>query len=55
MTKRGAELRLVTPRRKQTAREKTEGSPSPLSTIALFCGAGGIKEGFREAGHRRRI
>ena len=47
MKKRTANLKLVYPGDKNL--RKTDDGKPLLSTIDLFCGAGGITEGFREA------
>lgn len=50
MKKRTANLKLVYPADKNP--RKADDGKSVLSTIDLFCGAGGITEGFREAQYR---
>jgi DNA (cytosine-5)-methyltransferase 1 len=48
---RDAELRLITPAKNGAADSKADDAWFPLTTIDLFCGAGGITEGFRQAGY----
>ena len=48
MRKVGAQLKLI-PSLKEKASRK-EPAIDPLTSVDLFCGAGGITEGFRQAG-----